>query len=282
MTSLLTFDHLKNIYRQGRRPRHYLANKDQTLGMLAEYVENAQKGDTKAWQVICQFAISGSTMCQKALLDMSGHDIEKVIEELNRAMDYYDEYPVCDVCHSTDICGCKTGRCPACDSYDCEAYACRMHIPGAKTAYLETIGAKVPVRRYPTTVMDPVSDTMRNAATVLFNECALPFPSRDERCGLEHCKECDSYECEHCVCVICGKDECTHFFMLPRMNPALDVAWRNADWPYRRLDGRCFCKTCNTKFWCPDWDINPRISCCDGDCDTCPECIRKEILERKS
>ena len=127
-------------------------------------------------------------------------------------------------------------------------------------------------------LMEHDTDTMRNAATAIFNACALPFPSREMRRGLEYCMECSSSKCEHCICVICGHDECEHFFILPLMNPALDVAWRNADWPYRRLDGRCFCKTCNTKFACPDWDINPHISCCDGDCDTCPACIAREIV----
>jgi hypothetical protein len=128
-------------------------------------------------------------------------------------------------------------------------------------------------------VMEPVTDTMSNAARALFEGCALPF-SKPERSGYTYCKECASVECEHCICPVktCGRTTCEHFFMLPRMNPALDVAWRNAEWPYRRLDGRCFCKTCNNKFWCNDWDINPSISCCDGDCDTCPECIRKEVL----
>lgn len=278
-SGVLTFDDLLEYCMQGRRPRHWLANRDYTFARgLDKDIENARNGNPNTWQRLCQFAISGSTICQKALLDLAEDDQFKVIEELNRALDYFDEYPVCDVCTSTDICGCKTNYCPACNKHACKAYACRMHLPGAKEAYLKTIGAEVPVRRRPTAVMNPVTDTMRNAAVVLFDSCALPFPSRDERGGLEHCAACDSYECEHCICIICKKDECEHFFMLPRMNPALDVAWRNAEWPYRRLDGRCFCKTCNTKFWCPDWDINPSITCCSGDCEICPECIRKEVL----
>lgn len=128
-------------------------------------------------------------------------------------------------------------------------------------------------------VMEPVTDTMSNAAHALFEGCALPF-SKPERNGYTYCKECASAECEHCICPVktCGRTTCEHFFVLHNMNPALYRAWRNAPWPYRLLDGRCFCTTCNTTFECPDWDIDPHVSCCDGDCDTCPECIRKEII----
>jgi hypothetical protein len=289
LKNMLSFDHLKKIYSEGRRPRHGLANQDYNLGFLLEkYVKDAQKGDIDAWQVLCRNAISGSTDCQKVLVTMADQNVDKVIEELNRAMDYYDQGPICDVCTSTDICGCDTGSCPACHSFKCKEYACRMHLPGAKEAYLSTIGVKIPVRRHPTTVMDPVYDGMGQAVAALFNAGALPFPSKDdrdlmytnsleepreERSGLEHCTVCNSCECEHCVCVICDNVECTHFFMRPRMNAALYVAWRNADWPYRLLDGKCVCRTCNTKFNCPDWDINPSINCCDGDCDVeCDEC----------
>ena len=251
---VMTFDQLLEYCMQDRRPRHWLANKNFTFAHgIGETIQNARNGDFKAWHRLSQFAITGSIVCQKALLDFADVDMNKVIEELNRAMDHFDESPVCNVCGCTDLCSCKTGSCPACFTYDCKAYACCMHLPGAEEAYRKTFGAEVPVRRHPTTVMGPVADTMRNAAKAILDACALPCPSRDERSGLT-------------------------FFMLPRMNPALDVAWRNAEWPYRRLDGRCFCKTCNNKFKCNDWDINPHINCCDGDCDTCPECIRKEIV----
>ena len=251
---VMTFDQLLEYCMQDRRPRHWLANKNYTFARgIGETIQNARNGDFKAWHRLSQFAITGSIVCQKALLDFADDDMNKVIEEMNRAMDHFDESPVCDVCGCTDLCSCKTGSCPACFSYDCKAYACCMHLPGAEEAYRKTFGGEVPVRRRPTTVMGPVADTMRNAAKAILDACALPCPSRDERSGLT-------------------------FFMLPRMNPALDVAWRNAEWPYRRLDGRCFCKTCNNKFKCNDWDINPHINCCDGDCDTCPECIRKEIV----
>ena len=276
---VMTFDHLLEYCMQGRRPRHWLANKNYTFARgIGETIQNARNGDFKAWHRLSQFAITGSIVCRKALLDLADSDMNKVIEEMNRAMDHFDESPVCNVCGCTDLSSCKTGSCPACFLYACNGYACCMHLPGAEEAYRKTFGAEVPVRRRPTTVMGPVADTMRNAATVLFKACALPFPSREERSGLEHCPACDSSRCKHCICVICKKNECEHFFMLPQMNDALDVAWRNAEWPYRRLDGRCFCKTCNNKFRCLNWDINPSISCCIGECEICPECKRKKVL----
>jgi hypothetical protein len=102
-----------------------------------------------------------------------------------------------------------------------------MHIPGAEEAYLKTIDVRTPVRRPPTTSMKPVQDPMYNCSIVLFKSCALVFLDKS-RSGLDKCDACNSYECEHCFCSICGHDACEHFFVPPPMNPALVVALRNA------------------------------------------------------
>jgi hypothetical protein len=114
---------------------------------------------------------------------------------------------------------------------------------------------------------------MSNAARALFEGCALPF-SNPERSGYTYCKECARAECEHCICPVktCKRNTCEHFFVRHNMNPALYRAWRNAPWPHRLLDGFCFCTTCNTTFACHNWDIDPGVGSCDGDCNTCLKC----------
>jgi len=224
----LTFVGLMEYIMQGRRRRHWLYNRDYKPinHLFKEWVDHAKKGDSSAWWELCKFAIGGSTMCQDALLAMDNTQI--VIDELNRYMDYFDETPVCQECKSTDLCACENGCCPSCNHFDCYQYQCCMHLTGAKEVYQSTIGAIVPVRMTPTTNIQPVTDTMRNCAKILYDSCALPFIMK-ERCGLEYCASCKSYECKHCVCETCGEEVCEHFFVLPKKTDALVVAWKNQE-----------------------------------------------------
>lgn len=276
------FDHLVDAVMIGRRPRHWLWREHGRNplhdSMIKWFDAIMTTDDLNAWREICHWALNGSPVCQEFLL---GHtDLHKVLEELNRSMDEMDDQPICTTCNSTDKCGCN-GRCPLCQDYQCDSYECCVNMLGAfKDAYLKTIRPVVPVRMRPTTNMQPSNNSMRNAAAALFDSCALSFTDT-ERCGLEYCTTCHSDECEHCICVTCGQDACTHFFVPPPMNPALALAWHNAVFDGQEDDGApngyCLCTTCDRTFQCPDWDPSPMRSVCNGDCDTCPECIAHQI-----
>ena len=284
MDQPFVFDHLVDAVMIGRRPRHWLWREEGRNPlhdfMIQWFDAIMTTNDLNAWREVCHWALNGSPVCQEFLL---GHtDLHKVLEELNRSMDEMDDEPICTTCNSTDKCGCS-GCCLLCGNYQCYSYECCEF----KDAYLKTIGCVAPVRMRPTTNMQPSDGQMRSAAAALFDSCAIPFDQEKERSGLEYCNECQSDECDHCICPQCGKDACEHFFVPPTMTPALWVAFRNGGLQIprhiprrisRRIpDGICFCATCDTPFECPDWDPNPMASVCNGDCDTCPACIAVEI-----
>lgn len=276
MDQVYGFQHIMDVVMIDRRPRHWLWREEgrnpphDTMVGWFDAITTAQSPD--AWHNVCLWAVNGSPVCQEFLDGIT--DAHKVIEELNRYMDELDDAPICPSCDSTDLCGCS-GRCPRCTEYECTQYECCAHIPGAEDAYRKTIGCAIPVRMRPTTNMQPTNACMRSAMIALFESCAIPF-SQTERSGLDFCNACQSHDCDHCICPQCGEDTCEHFFVPPPMTPALWVAFRNGG-IQRIPDGSCFCTTCNAPFECPDWDPNPMVSVCNGDCDTCRECIAAEI-----
>ena len=133
-----TFDQMMKRVMVDRPARHWLYRSNHDP-ILQQYVKWLWTADRLSLYNLCNWAIDGSILCQSALETIARKNETDVMIALMEYMDDMDERGICSQCHSSDICGCSSGHCPACDKTKCEHYACVMHVPGAKKNYLATI-----------------------------------------------------------------------------------------------------------------------------------------------